>query len=375
VTTDPDRPEAETTSEADKAGDGARAGTGDDTAIRALIRSAVASAPGADDVDAQRDPVIDPADSRPVRGRSGRRGAAKPARFALRRVPVDQASRWRMRVGAAMFMTQWAVGVAAGVGFGYFAADTGRDEFRFVAILLSSVATFICSVVASVELSKFTRAGRSVTLGLAVFNAVFAVVAAIIAQHATLALSQVVFAVGIALFLATPTAERRESGPEQPRPRRRVVAILLGGLIVLGAWVVAIWPAVEWQAMQARADAAFADVAALPPGEVAPATALEAADLQARVAQVGEFVGATVATKARARCRAGYAYALAGDVDRGWDLLNRGLNALDPDRFGTGAATTERLLKGIVFRLRSGLPLPAEPPTGSPTADVPPSED
>ena len=103
------------------------------------------------------------------------------------------------------------MGVLAGILYSHF--QPGREEqAQFITLLLSSLTTFTCAVVAFIELNKLTRAGRSVAIGLGFANALVYGILAVYARHWLLVIAHVLFAAGIATYLSRTERRKASSG-------------------------------------------------------------------------------------------------------------------------------------------------------------------
>ncbi len=263
---------------------------------------------------------------------AGPHGRADTARLslrhaqALRRIPVDRASRPQMLLAAIAFLLHWAATVAASVLYEHF-RPTATEPAQFATLLISSLSVFAAAMVAFIELAKFTRAGRSVTIGLGFINVLIFAAVAIYARHWLIVLAQFVFALGLVALLAGRPLEREaddageESQPDAVRRRPLLTQIpwgwvAAGLLLVLGAWALLLVPAGQYAQKRAVSDTYTEVVEAYENdawSDEVTKTAEEAYAASRWLAGISGYVGETEARRAAFHLRWGYLEALLGE--------------------------------------------------------------
>lgn len=141
----------------------------------------------------------------------GTNGKAKARSWLPTRLQIAhlEQSAPALRIAAAAWIAQWLVGVVAGLIVGHWSPDNESGQAQFITLMIASLATFSCAVLAAIELSKITRGGRSVALALAFVNVAVAVLTLLYSQNWIGAVAQLVFAFAIVRLCVGKTTNAR----------------------------------------------------------------------------------------------------------------------------------------------------------------------
>ena len=205
----------------------------------------------------------------------------------------------RMRLVAGVFLTHWLLLTVSGVLLAHFGERPGAAGQSFM-LLASSLATFTAAIVATIELFKFTAAGRSVAIGLAFVNVLVSALLASYGMHWLHVVVQAGFAVGLVGLLAP---DQRSQEDESARSDRRDAsevepttglgwsgAATRGAILIATMWGLLLLGTLGYRVLEQVAAAEVASLSALGPAHQADPAAADRLDVPLAVLPVMMWV-------------------------------------------------------------------------------------